>query len=210
MNKAHLFDNDVKAKGWLSAAKIIPILVNFGHKMETTLVEIRKLVLGSQAGSSRPPLPSLAATPQKEKSLVGLKTPLQQLPIKDLIAEVAKIEISAIPTLAKTKGELETPKTTSSEHSPYRSGRKKMEEPSPESEEEEESLEEEIESSGGEPESEDEAKPAITLPKYKKKIETRSSDQKKPTFAFKTLASQKRPTKTPRKGESFQKKPKRK
>ena len=44
MNKVRLFDNDIKTKGQLSAAKIIPILVNFVCKMETTLVEIQKLV----------------------------------------------------------------------------------------------------------------------------------------------------------------------
>ena len=48
VNKAHLFDNDVKIEGQLSAPKIITILVIFGRKMEATLVEIRKLVPGPQ------------------------------------------------------------------------------------------------------------------------------------------------------------------
>ena len=54
VNKAHLFDNDIKTKGKLSAAKINLILVNFVYKMETTLVEIQKLVPRSQLGPSRP------------------------------------------------------------------------------------------------------------------------------------------------------------
>ena len=61
LNKVRLFDNDVKTKGQLSVAKIIPILVNFGGKMEVILVEMRKLVSGSQARFSQPPLPSPAA-----------------------------------------------------------------------------------------------------------------------------------------------------
>ena len=52
LNKAHLFDNNIKIEGQLSATKIIPILVSFVRKMETTLVEIRKLVSGSQATAS--------------------------------------------------------------------------------------------------------------------------------------------------------------
>ena len=54
LNKAHLFNNDIKTEGQLSTTKIISILVNFVRKMETTLVEIRKLVPRSQAGSSQP------------------------------------------------------------------------------------------------------------------------------------------------------------
>ena len=40
LNKAHLFDSNIKTEGQLSAAKIISILVNFGYKMETTLMEV--------------------------------------------------------------------------------------------------------------------------------------------------------------------------
>ena len=57
LNKAHLFDNDIKAEGQLSAQNVITILVNFGHKMEAILVDIQKLVSGLHAGSSRLPLP---------------------------------------------------------------------------------------------------------------------------------------------------------
>ena len=63
LNKARLFNNDIKIKRQLLAAKIIPILINFACKMETTLVEIWKLVPGSQAGPSRPPLSSPATMP---------------------------------------------------------------------------------------------------------------------------------------------------
>ena len=40
LNKAHLFDNDIKIEGQLLAAKIISILVNFMWKMEAALVDI--------------------------------------------------------------------------------------------------------------------------------------------------------------------------
>ena len=40
LNKARLFDNDIKTERQVSAAKIIPILVSFTIKMEATLVDI--------------------------------------------------------------------------------------------------------------------------------------------------------------------------
>ena len=44
VNKAQLFDNEVKTEGQLSAPKIVNELVEFGQKMEVTLVEMRKLL----------------------------------------------------------------------------------------------------------------------------------------------------------------------
>ena len=61
LNKVRFFDNDIKTEGQLSAAKIIPILVIFTRKIEIALVDIWKLVSGSQAGPSKPALP--LATP---------------------------------------------------------------------------------------------------------------------------------------------------
>ena len=81
---------------------------------------------------------------------------------------------------------------------------------SPESEEEETESSEEVESFDEELESEEVAEPATPPPEKKMKIEARASEQKKLASAFKILVSQKRPTKTPKKGESSQKKPKRK
>ena len=142
LNKACLFDNDIKVEGQLSAQKIITILVNFGRKMETTLVDIRKLVSRSQAGPSRPPL--LLTTPQKEKQVKELKTLLQQRLIKEVIAKVAKIEIptavSATTPIAakakKTEKDSETKMTSSKPSSQRKSSKKKTKEPSPELEEE--------------------------------------------------------------------------
>ena len=105
-----MFDNYIKTKMLLSLPKVIAILVSFERKMEATFVEIWKLVSRSPAELSRPPLPSPKATPLKEKPLVELKTPLPQQPIKELVAEVAKIEIPAIPASAKAKRELELPR----------------------------------------------------------------------------------------------------
>ena len=59
LNKARLFDNDVKAGGEVSAAKIMLVLVSFTMKMETTLGEMQKLLSGSPAaGSSQAPPPN--------------------------------------------------------------------------------------------------------------------------------------------------------
>ena len=192
LNKVSLFNNDIKTEGQLSTAKIIPILVNFACKMETMLVEIRKLVPRSQAGPSQPPLPSPAATPQKGEPLVELKTPLPQHPMQELVAEVAKIGIPAAPASAKMKRESETPKTTSSKSSPRRMSIRMMKkEPTPELESEEEEAEssEEVESSSEGSESEEEAEPTTPLPEKKKKMDTWAYDRKKPTSAFKTLVS---------------------
>ena len=92
------------------------------------------MVPRSQAGPSWPPLSSPAATPQKKKPLVELKTPLPQHPMQELVAKVAKIEILAAPASAKTKRESETPKTTSSKPSSQKrmSTRKTKKEPTPE------------------------------------------------------------------------------
>ena len=51
-NKACLFDEDIKTKGEVSAAKIVKVLVTFIRKMETTLVDIRKIVSGVVVGES--------------------------------------------------------------------------------------------------------------------------------------------------------------
>ena len=65
LNKAWLFDNDVKAGGQVSTAKIIKVLVNFMMKMETMFGEMRKLLFGSlAAGSSQAPLPPPNEQPQ--------------------------------------------------------------------------------------------------------------------------------------------------
>ena len=66
VTKAHLFDNEVKTEDHLSAQKIITVLVKYGHKMEATLVEMRKLLPGPSApGTSQ--LPTQAAIPPSPK-----------------------------------------------------------------------------------------------------------------------------------------------
>ena len=56
VNKARLFDKDVKLDGEVSAAKVIKVLVTFTRKVETALAEIRKVFSKPAAGeSSRPP-----------------------------------------------------------------------------------------------------------------------------------------------------------
>ena len=106
-----------------------------------------------------------------------LKTHLPQRPIQELVAEVAKIEISAALASTKTKREPETPKTTSSEPSSQRkmSTRKTKKEPTSEleSEKEEAEFSKEVESFGEDPESEEDAE-LVTLPleEKKKKMET--------------------------------------
>ena len=120
MNKAKLFDNDIKIKEQLSTPKIITILVDFGHKMEVILVKIRKLVAGPQLEPIWLPLPSSKDTPQKTRPVVELKTPLPQCLGKELVPEGKKKVTPTIVVPAKkmTVREPETPKMMSSEPSP--------------------------------------------------------------------------------------------
>ena len=221
VNKARLFDNEVKTEGQLSAPKIVNVLVEFKRKMEATLVKMQKLP-GSQPKPIWLPIPFPKDTPQKNRATVELKTPHQHRPGKELVAEAGKVVTPAIVLPATTKvteKEPETPKMTSSDPSPRKvSTRKKKKEPTPKrsmEEEEEGSSEEEEDvemvSSSNEPGSEGEEEPEPeTPPPQKKKIKTRTSKRKKSTPAFKTPISLKRPMKgkMPKKGESFQKKPK--
>ena len=207
LNKAHLFENDIKTKGQLSTAKIIPILVSFMMKMEVALVNIRKLVSGSLVGSSQAPPPPPKKTPRKEKPLEEVKTLLPQRPVKELVARLAKVEIppAAIPSAAKKKkAEKDSDtKTTSSEPSSQRrkSRRKTKKEPYPELESEEESAAEDTRSSDGDQESEEEES-TTPPPKLKKRMDTRASDKKKHASGFKSPVAPKRPSKIPQKEES--------
>ena len=55
INRAQLFDEDVKKEGHLSGQKILTILVRYGHKMEAILGEMRKLLpRPMEIGSSQP------------------------------------------------------------------------------------------------------------------------------------------------------------
>ena len=56
VNKARLFDEDVRLDGEVSTAKVIKVLVTFTQKVETALVEIRKVFSEHAVGeTSRPP-----------------------------------------------------------------------------------------------------------------------------------------------------------
>ena len=86
--KACLFDEDIKTEGEVSAAKIIQDLVIFTWKMETALVDIRKIISGASVReSSQPLMPPPTETPKKEKPLSEVKTPLLQGLEKEAIAE---------------------------------------------------------------------------------------------------------------------------
>ena len=132
LNKARFFDNDIKTKGQPSAAKIIPILVNFSMKMEATLVEIQKLISGSPTGSSQAPPPPPKETPWKEKSPGEVKTLLLQKQVKDLVVGMAKIEVpptvelpTTSPAEVKTKKARRDSETPTSEPSSQKRSVKK-------------------------------------------------------------------------------------
>ena len=65
LNKARLFDDDVKIGGEVSTAKIVKVLVSFSMKMDATLAEMQKLVArSSAAGSSQAPPPNPKEQPK--------------------------------------------------------------------------------------------------------------------------------------------------
>ena len=197
--------------------------MEFGQKIEATLVEMWKLLPGPQPEPIRLPIPSSKGTPLKKKAALELTTPLQHCLGKEPVIEVQKVVTLASPVQMKpkmTEREPEIPKMTSFNPFPRRvSTKKKKKEPTPdpsmEMEEEEFSKDiEEVEmvSSSKEPKLEEEEVEPETPPPEKTKLKTRTFEWKKSTLAFKTPGSNKRLVKgkTPKKGESFQKKPKKK
>ena len=210
LNKAHLFNKDIKTEGEVFAAKIVKVLVTFTRKMEAALVDIWKIVSGLSAGeSSRPSMPPLIETLRKEKPLEEIKTPRPQRLGKETIAEgsgevppigftAAKLlDPAVIPALKKKKSE-------SSEPSPWK---QKKKEHTPEYEELDESMEGTGSSEGG-MESEDEKVLATPPAEKKRSMNTRSSGKKEPLPVYKTPLASKRQAKISPNEESSQKKPK--
>ena len=74
MNKARFFDNEVKTEGQLSTLKIVNVLVEFGQKMEATLVDMRKLLPKLQLKAFWLPISSPRITLPKNKVTMELKT----------------------------------------------------------------------------------------------------------------------------------------
>ena len=64
VNKARLFDNDIRTGGHPSAPKIIAVLVEFGRKMEATLSDMRGLLTGvtSEPFRFQVPVPTRASS----------------------------------------------------------------------------------------------------------------------------------------------------
>ena len=234
VNKAKLFDNEVKTEGQLLALKIVNVLVEFGRKMEVTLAEMWKLLSGLQPKLFRLPIPSPKDPLLKKfqnfvesmnRAPIELRTLQQHHLSKELVSEVEKVATPALVVQVKAKvveKELETPKTKNSEPSLRKVNTRKKKEPTLESStktEEEGSFEDveevEVEDSSKELELEEEEevepKPE-TLPPEKIRIKTRTSERHKATHVLKTSVSTKRPAKgkTPKKGENSQKKPKKK
>ena len=197
LNKACLFDKDVKTERKVSAAKIIKVLVSFTRRMETALVDIWKIVFRSSAGkSSRPLMPPPTEIPRKEKPLEEIKTPLLRRPGKEAMMEESGEVPSAEFMTAKPVEALVvtlTPKVKKSESSEPSPRKEKKKERTPEIEELKDSMEEM--SSSNEGTKSDEVEPASPQAEKKKSMNTRSSDKKKPPPFDKTpVASKQRAT----------------
>ena len=152
LNKARLFNEDIKIEGEVFATKIVKVLVTFTRKMEIALVDIQKIVSRSSTEeSSRPSMPSLIETTRKEKPLEEIKTPLPQRPGKETIAEGSgevppvKFTAAKLLDLAVTP----TPKEKKSESSEAFPQKQKKKEPTLKYEELDESTERIGSSEGG-------------------------------------------------------------
>ena len=97
VTKAHLFNNEVKTEDHLSVQKIITVLVKYRHKMETTLVEMRKLLPGPSTPGTSQPLPqavvSLAPKGKTQQMLDDLKGRLQERKAQEAVVAAAKIMV---------------------------------------------------------------------------------------------------------------------
>lgn len=99
INKARLFDEDVKKEGEISATKIVKVVSAFTNRMNEILADIRQLVYGTAAGPSRPPMPPPTVTPCKERPLVEIKTPLPTRSNREEVAETSHLVPPAeVPT----------------------------------------------------------------------------------------------------------------
>ena len=220
MTKTHLFDNKVKTEDHLSMQKIIIVLVEYGHKMETTLVEMRKLLPGpSTPGTSQPPLQAAVSPSSKGKvqqMMDNLKDHLQERKVQEAVVVTTKIVVPtlevfpiAVPEATpkeKSKEKESESRATSLEHASQMSGKKKAKVPTPEIEE----LKEEEESTAEDTtESEEEDVPSTPPPDQqpRKGVNTRSSRKKKPGPVYRSPFAPKRQSKTPGKGEGSNKKP---
>ena len=203
INKARLFNEDVKLDAEVSAAKVIKVLVTFTWKVEIALVEIRKVFFTTAVeDSSQPPRPIPTETPCKEKPLSKVKTPLPQQPEKEPIVEtlgalpLAEFVVTNLPEVtpiplailgSKGKGNM------NAEPSPWK---EKKKESSPEEEELEETSRETGSSTEGT------GSEQVSLPPEAKRVNTRSSKRKRPFSELKTPAVSKKHQKSPGKSGS--------
>ena len=94
INRSLLFTEDIKKEGHMNGQKILTILVKYGHKMDATLAEMRKLLPGSvEVGSSRPeqtppPPPSAPSAPSSSAApLAASPPPKGRFPILEALVE---------------------------------------------------------------------------------------------------------------------------
>ena len=139
-----------------------------------------------------------------------MKDRLQQRRVKEIIQEVAKIEVPvpevrlaevpvATPSSAKEKKKVDSEtKAASFEPSSARKSDRKKKEPSPEPEEEEELT---VGTRSSKEDAELEEEPSTPPPEPKARMGMHSIDKKKLPLIYKSLAVPKQPTKMPQKGE---------
>ncbi len=192
VNKAKLFDVEVRSDGRLSAPKMVAVLVDFSRKMDVTLAEMRKLFPGSSAGPSHlpdiPPESPQTRVQEVTNAVAKLVVEQEVTPVRKKVKDVEMGEPSSMasPTSGRkmVKG-VPDPKMVVQEPPPRKSTEKKRrKEPTPEEEslgsEEQSTDEEELEEEGSseEPESDGEDVEEIEPPPRRSQVNTRASGKK--------------------------------
>ena len=216
LTRAQLFDEDVKKEGQLSGQKILTILVKYGHKMEATLEEMRKLLPGpvetepnqpaSQA-TAPPPPPPQPKTPaptyeELQERVAAFTQATEEILAKSRSPAKPGVKVT-LPSFSMEKGKEAESGTAAARSEPVSekgSNRKKKKEVTPEVQT---TLElSDSESSGEEEEEEEEPETPLV-----DKRRTRSSEKKKPQV-YSSPQAPKRQQKSAGKGEGSRKKPK--
>ena len=142
INRSLLFGEDIRKEGQMSGQKILTILIKYGHKMEATLAEMRKLLPRPvEAGPSQPtvtppPQPSEKSVPTYEElqEKVAAFVAVEQLVASHLSSPKPQVQVK-LPSVSPAKGKETESRTAAASSEPTSekgSSRRKQKEVTPE------------------------------------------------------------------------------
>ena len=104
LNRALLFDEDVRKEGHLAGQKILAVLVKYGHKMEATLGEMWKLLPEPSGQPANPPPAPSAASPSAKSKYPLLDSLIEKMKEREsrknleAAASGEAVPVEAVPT----------------------------------------------------------------------------------------------------------------